>query len=98
MFAIGDRVTWRSQSGGNTTEKVGVVVAYIAPGERPDQFYFPDLHKGVGCGYGRAVESWVVRVGKRHYWPVSKNLRRVAVCPHCNGTGIPAAHPAQGAG
>lgn len=87
MFAVGDKVQWSSQAQGRSKRKVGVVVAYVPVGERPCRHDFPDLHKGPGCGWGRTVDSWVVRVGNKHYWPVSKNLRNVNTCPHCEGTG-----------
>mgnify|MGYP001009489891 CR=1 FL=1 len=89
-FAIGDEVTWSSQAQGYSKRERGIVVAYVPPGERPSKDDFPDLFKGAGAGWGRSTESWVVRVGRKHYWPVAKNLRRAGdnTCPACNGTGV----------
>ena len=88
MFSIGEVVEWTSQAAGRSKTKQGVVVAYVAPGERPDRLQFPDLYKNSGCGLGRSVESWVVKVGNKHYWPNGAKLVREAACPWCNGTGL----------
>lgn len=66
---VGDKVKWTSQAQGYTRMKEGEVVAVIAEGDRPSREAFLDLYKGPGCGYGRTGESYVVRVGRKHYWP-----------------------------
>jgi hypothetical protein len=88
VFAVGDAVTWISQAQGNTKRKDGIVVAYVAPGERPDRVAFPDLYTGPGCGWGRDGESYVVAVGRKHYWPIASKLNLGAACPTCKGTGV----------
>lgn len=81
-FAIGDHVTWTSQSKGYTTTKHGVVVA-VVPAEK-------DAHNCIpfgyccrsSCGFGspRRHESYLIRVGKsrRLYWPVVSILKKKA--------------------
>ena len=76
-FNIGDHVEWSSQSAGYTKTKAGVVVQVVAAGMRPDRDAFPSLYKHLGCGFGRAGESYVVQVGKKHYWPVASKLAKV---------------------
>lgn len=81
-FKIGDKVTWSSQAQGFAREKTGVVVEVVAAGNRPSR-KFDDLHKGVGCGYGRDHDSYVVevRTGKtdkakpKHHWPRASALK-----------------------
>lgn len=81
-FKIGDRVTWSSQAQGFAREKTGTVVEVVEKGNRPSR-KFDDLHKGIGCGYGRDHDSYVVevRTGKtdkakpKHYWPRASALR-----------------------
>lgn len=75
-FSVGENVSWSSQAQGFTKRKDGVVVAYVPPGNRPCRNSFPDLYKGPGVGFGRSVDSYVVRVGNKHYWPITKNLSR----------------------
>lgn len=80
-FAVGDRVTWRSQAAGMWKEKDGEVVAVIPIGARPQM-------KGVG--WKRDHVSYLVRAGGRLYWPRASALSLVAAgapCPHCSGTG-----------
>jgi len=70
---IGDKVTWESQAGGYRKTKIGEIVDVVPAGNRPSVDNFPDLHKA-GVGWGRNHRSYVVRVGKKHYWPIVKNL------------------------
>lgn len=74
---LGDRVTWRSQSGGYRTVKSGVIAQIVPAGFRPDPEAFPQLYKGAGCGYGRNHDSFVVLVGGRPYWPRASVLQKV---------------------
>ena len=76
IFSIGEQVVWSSQAQGHSKQKSGEVVAYVPPNERPCHVSFPDLYKGAGVGWGRSIESYVVRVGTKHYWPITKKLRR----------------------
>lgn len=73
-FLVGDAVVWTSQAQGYSRQKQGVIVSVVAPNERPDRNFFPDLYKGSGCGFGRDHESYVVRVKNRHYWPRASSL------------------------
>lgn len=68
-FTLGQQVQWTSQSRGSSTTKCGEVVAVVPPGKRPSRSAFPDLYRGAACGLGRNHETYVVRVGHRHYWP-----------------------------
>ena len=70
-FQVGNMVRWKSQSGGFSKEKIGEIVAELPHDTSPDQKAFPDLYpRGPNsCGYGRPYESYVVKVGNRHYWP-----------------------------
>ena len=77
MFKIGDQVEWTSQSQGYTKTKRGVVAQVVPAEQRPDKTRFPQLFRGIGCGYGRNHESYVVLVGKRPYWPVASRLTAV---------------------
>ncbi len=87
-YVIGDAVEWSSQAQGITKRKSGVVVSVVPPEQRPDRMQFDDLYRGPGCGYGRPHESYVVRVGNKHYWPRVSALRASKACPACKGTGL----------
>jgi len=76
-FQFGQTVEWTSQAQGSTKTKRGHVVQVVAAGQRPNREHFPDLYTSAGCGWGRKHESYVVRVGNRHYWPVVKNLTAI---------------------
>jgi hypothetical protein len=71
MFNLGDHVKWLSQTKGFSKEKVGEIVHIVPVCQRPDS-RFLDLYKK--AGWGRAHESYVVKVGNSHYWPAVKNL------------------------
>jgi hypothetical protein len=77
IFKICDKVKWTSQAQGCSKTKYGEIVQILAAGERPARDAFPDLYKGLGCGFGRTVTSYVVRVKNKHYWPISSKLERV---------------------
>ncbi len=76
-FDLGDTVIWTSQAGSYSKKKRGEVVGIVSCGEQPDPEKFPDLYKGLGsCGMGRRETSYVVKVGRKHYWPRTCHLRR----------------------
>ncbi len=59
----------------------GLIVQVVKPGDRPDQKRFPRLV--IGAGTSRRYLSYVVEVKKPsgnadHYWPLTKNLKRVS--------------------
>jgi hypothetical protein len=74
-FELGEIVSWRSQAQGFDKVKTGEVVEVLMPGMRPDRERFPDLYRGPGVGLGRDHISYVVQVGRKHYWPRVKHLR-----------------------
>jgi len=76
--AVGDQVSWKGQADFSDKPKVGLVVRVIPPGCHPPREEFPAMYKGVGVGAGRSVESYVVKVGTKLYWPVSSKLAIVA--------------------
>jgi len=63
-YHLGDDVKWVSQSGGYYKTKEGVIVAIVAPEQDPF-----DVAKLYNLGRPRNHESYVVRVGKKLYWP-----------------------------
>ncbi len=73
-FKVGDEVTWTSQAQSFVKTKVGIVVQVVPANTPPSREMFPDLYKGSGVGYDRKHTSYVVRVGKKHYWPLVRNL------------------------
>lgn len=73
-FQVGQQVKWTSQATGSWKEKVGDVVEVVPAGARPKPERFPSLYAG-GCGFGRYHESYVVRVGKKYYWPIASKLQ-----------------------
>lgn len=78
-FDVGDEVEWTSQAGGNTKTKVGVIAQVVPAKGYPDRGRFLSLHKSSGIGMHRDHVSYVVLVGNKPYWPVSKKLSRVTV-------------------
>lgn len=75
-LAVGDAVTWESQSGGSVKTKSGVVAEVVRPGKYPDRDRFKKLYSGSGVGLSRDHTSYVIIVaGKtstssgRQYWP-----------------------------
>lgn len=75
-FNVGSKVKWTSQAKGFTKTKEGEIVQVVPPNERPDRERFGDLYKHSGCGFGRTETSYVVRVKRKHYWPVASKLER----------------------
>lgn len=73
VFAVGVRVKWSSQSRGRMKEKDGVIVEIVVAGNRPS-LKWADIW---APGSPRNHESYVVEVGKRHYWPLVKNIQIV---------------------
>jgi hypothetical protein len=78
-FAVGDRVTWRSQANGSWLVKVGTVIHVVPP-------YRLNPHRGWRLATPRNVESYVVEVAGKPttrgpgkstlYWPLTGKLRR----------------------
>jgi len=82
IFALGDSVTWSSQSAGVALIKTGIIEEVVDPGKLPDRDRFEQLYRGPGIGMSRDHESYVVRVpGKtskgvgKLYWPRRAGLR-----------------------
>jgi len=75
----GSRVTWRSQAGGCTKTKVGVIVAILPPGGHPTAVVHEVSPYTIprGVGEPRNHESYLVHVeGRRElYWPRVSSLR-----------------------
>ncbi len=68
MITLHSHVQWRSQGSGVWKVKEGEIVEIIPVGQTPDGNKYPTLRAG-GIGMPRNHESYVVAVGKRHYWP-----------------------------
>jgi hypothetical protein len=75
-LAVGDNVSWTSQSAGYKKAKVGTVEEVVPAKAMPNRDRFPQLYSGAGVGGHRDHESYVVRVpGKTKksagtvYWP-----------------------------
>lgn len=77
-FSVGDRVTWRSSSGGSWTEKTGTVV-FVLPAYRPSMEVISCLRRQLERDgkrgdfatqfdgrFGRATESYFVLVENGH--------------------------------
>lgn len=80
-ITVGTRVRWTSQAGGFAKTKEGLVVYVIPPKEyvreilqRNDRFRREVRDFSI---FLRDHESYVVRVGKRLYWPIVKGLEIV---------------------
>ena len=71
MFRLGDKVSWKSQAGGWTKIKYGVIVEVVRPA------CWPKLPL-MDIGGSRNHESYIVLVGRKYYWPLVKNLLMVA--------------------
>jgi hypothetical protein len=74
LYCIGETVCWSSQSNGRIKEKTGIIEAIIPVGHQPSEQLYPELYRGAGIGRPRDHMSYVVRVGKRAYWPRAKSL------------------------
>ena len=72
QFKVGDEVKWRSQAGGHTKDKAGVVIEVVPPGADPK------AHRREGF-LRRSSTSYVVRVRRRTYWPHASALRPATV-------------------
>ncbi len=75
-FVAGQAVTWASQAGGVTKQKIGFVEQVVPAGGLPDRGRFEQLYLTSGVGLPRDHVSYVVRVaGKtarssgKVYWP-----------------------------
>ena len=82
-FKLNDEVSWRSKGqlkAGQTTLKIGKVVAVVAPGVDPYE-KLPPYYKIQFCGGPRGHESYIVSVpgkyGNYLYWPKVSNLNIV---------------------
>ncbi len=89
VFHVGDTVTWRSQAGGSTKTKTGVVIRVLDPGEslRPSVIFgLAKTHNAVSiktaAGLPRSHTSYLVSVAApgrkakpKLYWPVVSRLR-----------------------
>lgn len=60
----GDKVTWRSQAGGSWKEKTGEIIYVVPAGRLPRS----EWHQADTC-LPRNHESYIVKVGRRTYWP-----------------------------
>lgn len=92
-FILGDTVHWLSQAQGRSLAKQGVVAEIVPAGSRPDKARFPQLYKGAGAGMSRKVESYVVVVGTKPYWPHVAPLRKGAAEPGLKVVGATSTAP-----
>jgi hypothetical protein len=77
-FHLGDPVRWLSQGRGSITDKYGVVVDIIPPGQLPDRERWGVLHKMNRTGSTpRERESYVIQAGTQVCWPHPWKLRAV---------------------
>ncbi len=76
VFAVGDVVTWGSQSQGSFKQKTGYVAAVIQAHSRPEAMEWPQLFSGAGPGSARRHQSYIVVADKRVYWPIARKLKR----------------------
>lgn len=81
-FAVGDLVTWTSQSGGFTKTKTGRIVAIVPPRTLADKCLPVGFLCNSTAGYGgsRDHESYLVQIGtaRRLYWPVVNRLEHIS--------------------
>jgi pyruvoyl-dependent arginine decarboxylase (PvlArgDC) len=78
FLKLGDRVRWVSQSQGYRKAKEGEIVEVVPAGFSPNRDAFPQLYQGMGVGFPRNHDSYVVLVGKKPYWPRASLLEKVA--------------------
>jgi hypothetical protein len=77
-FELGDVVKWTSQGRGVFLEKSGMIVQRLRAGEQVDAAYWKHLRVPDNRGAHREYEeSYVIRVGRNFYWPVTKQLKIV---------------------
>ncbi|ANJ76252.1 hypothetical protein PQH03_28180 [Ralstonia insidiosa] len=83
-FAVGDTVTWTSQSSGYTRTKKGVIEEVVPTQGKPNRDQFPQLYRSAGVGAPRNHVSYVVRVAGKTaksagtvYWPRSAGLKKM---------------------
>jgi hypothetical protein len=70
-FKVGERVQWRTRSGGPL--HLGTVIEVVPRGLYPGREHTTlVLH-----GYYRETETYVVQCGERAYWPRVGNLERI---------------------
>lgn len=71
-FSLNSTVTWESQSAGSIKAKTGIIVAVVPA----DTFVRKGQYPGLGIpGISRNHESYIVKVGSKHYWPRVKHLK-----------------------
>ena len=73
---IGNKVVWKSAARGTWKTKEGFIIDIVKPGQEPDKKYWPHLF-GKYSATTRAHESYIVKVGNRHYWPIVSKLEKV---------------------
>lgn len=73
-FLLGDSVSWTSQAGGFAKTKTGVVAQVVPAKSYPDRDRFKTLYTQSGVSMARDVESYVILVGNKPYWPLPKRL------------------------
>lgn len=85
---IGDKVTWRSQAAGSTTEKIGEIVVVVPAGKHPHEAMSVELKRQNlprrYDGWPRDHESYIVAVKKGKtdkalpvlYWPRVSGLKK----------------------
>lgn len=73
MLKENDNVKWTSQSAGYPKEKRGHIVLVVPAGFRPRGSGLPGFYP---VGQARDHESYIVKVGRKHYWPLVKYLIR----------------------
>lgn len=76
----GSVVRWKSQAKGVWKTKTGEVVEVVPPGSSPGR-EFTSLHRGSGIGFPRDHRSYVVKVGRKYYWPRTAALAVVDTEP-----------------
>lgn len=65
FLKVGDRVRWTSQSQGESREKEGMIVQAVLQGELPDEKFIKwSCYQNV-----KKMDSYVVQVGEKFYWP-----------------------------
>ena len=75
LMKVGDTVTWKSQAKGNWTVKCGGIVEVVPANKYPKTPVRGTFSRSRGwLVLTRDHESYVVKVGARHYWPVVSNL------------------------
>jgi hypothetical protein len=80
-FRVGDAACWTSEANGTSKTKTGVIQEIIPAGRLPSEHLYPELYRGAKIGRARDHVSYVVKVGKRAYWPRARFLLKADVKP-----------------